>query len=298
MAGMSTLDALTPRQQQILELVGAGKTNREIAGIVGISENTVEYHLNKRIFPRLGVRNRSAAADVYRTTRERATRQLRESVVPEPASIATMNATNPFIKEIDMTIPQGIELGFVQTLEDAQRALDFAEAHLGPLGPRHSRERYNSVHAQTPSLLIVAKQAGAIVGCALGGIDDDHVLVGPVAVSQPLRQRGIGRAMMTELERQTRAVGHNTLILGSAEDAEAFYLKCGYQPNLFVQLPDAAALPKLKTVNHDYAVAWEAAQDGWSKLMLRTPRIDRALQRRFESAFPACHTQTVFIKSI
>ena len=55
-----TRDAVTARERQVLRLVAAGRTNREIAGELAISEKTVERHLGN-IFTRLGVSNRAAA---------------------------------------------------------------------------------------------------------------------------------------------------------------------------------------------------------------------------------------------
>jgi two-component system response regulator NreC len=40
----NTLDFLTPRERQIFQLVAEGKTNTEIAGMLGISVRTVEGH--------------------------------------------------------------------------------------------------------------------------------------------------------------------------------------------------------------------------------------------------------------
>jgi DNA-binding NarL/FixJ family response regulator len=37
-------DGLTPRQRQILQLVAEGRTRKEIAGTLGISVKTVEFH--------------------------------------------------------------------------------------------------------------------------------------------------------------------------------------------------------------------------------------------------------------
>ena len=51
---------LTAREQTLLERIGAGKRNKEIASELAISENTVETHL-KTIFKKLGVRNRVEA---------------------------------------------------------------------------------------------------------------------------------------------------------------------------------------------------------------------------------------------
>lgn len=53
------LQALTPRQREIVDRVAAGKTNREIAADLKISPRTVEKHL-EHIFTALGVRSRAA----------------------------------------------------------------------------------------------------------------------------------------------------------------------------------------------------------------------------------------------
>ncbi len=53
--------ALTNRENQVLDQVTAGKTNREIAVILSISEKTVEKHL-ETIFRKLGVESRTGAA--------------------------------------------------------------------------------------------------------------------------------------------------------------------------------------------------------------------------------------------
>jgi ATP/maltotriose-dependent transcriptional regulator MalT len=56
---------VTGRELQVLRLVAAGRTNREIAGELAISEKTVERHLSN-IFTKLGVSNRAAAtANAY-----------------------------------------------------------------------------------------------------------------------------------------------------------------------------------------------------------------------------------------
>jgi DNA-binding NarL/FixJ family response regulator len=51
---------LTPRQHEVLELLVAGKSNREIAEAMGLSENTVKVHL-AAIYRVLGVSSRVEA---------------------------------------------------------------------------------------------------------------------------------------------------------------------------------------------------------------------------------------------
>jgi DNA-binding response OmpR family regulator/DNA-binding CsgD family transcriptional regulator len=54
---------LTARESQVLYWISNGKSNREIAEILGMSPRTVNKHL-EQIFPKLGVENRTAAARV------------------------------------------------------------------------------------------------------------------------------------------------------------------------------------------------------------------------------------------
>lgn len=53
--------ALTAREAEVLVWLAAGKSNRDISDILGISPRTVNKHL-ERIFTKLGVENRAAAA--------------------------------------------------------------------------------------------------------------------------------------------------------------------------------------------------------------------------------------------
>ncbi len=51
---------LTPRESEVLRLIAAGKSNREIARALFVSEATVKTHVN-RIFAKTGSRDRAAA---------------------------------------------------------------------------------------------------------------------------------------------------------------------------------------------------------------------------------------------
>jgi DNA-binding NarL/FixJ family response regulator len=54
------LAELTPREREILALVGQGLSNREIAGGLGVGESTVKTHVG-RIFDKLDLRDRAQA---------------------------------------------------------------------------------------------------------------------------------------------------------------------------------------------------------------------------------------------
>jgi len=56
---------LTRREQQLVEMIGHGSTNKEIAGELGLSEQTVKNHIH-RVLRKVGVRDRLAAVEVCR----------------------------------------------------------------------------------------------------------------------------------------------------------------------------------------------------------------------------------------
>ncbi len=56
--GRSIEEELTEREKEVLSLVARGATNREIAGALYISENTVSFHM-KNILAKLHLRNRA-----------------------------------------------------------------------------------------------------------------------------------------------------------------------------------------------------------------------------------------------
>lgn len=55
--------ALTRRETEVLSWLAKGKTNRDIADILGISRHTVSKHL-EHLFEKLGVETRSAATAI------------------------------------------------------------------------------------------------------------------------------------------------------------------------------------------------------------------------------------------
>ncbi len=64
-AGETTL---TAREREIAGLIGSGKTNREVAEALVISERTVETHVGA-VFAKLGIANRRELAALLNATR-------------------------------------------------------------------------------------------------------------------------------------------------------------------------------------------------------------------------------------
>jgi LuxR family maltose regulon positive regulatory protein len=58
--GFKIAEALAPRERAVLELIGEGLSNKEIARLLGIAPETVKSHV-KRIFDKLSVGKRAQA---------------------------------------------------------------------------------------------------------------------------------------------------------------------------------------------------------------------------------------------
>jgi two-component system, NarL family, response regulator LiaR len=59
---------ITPRELEILGLIAAGLSNREIAGRLFVSENTVKTH-SSRVFEKLGAKRRTQAVQLGKDAR-------------------------------------------------------------------------------------------------------------------------------------------------------------------------------------------------------------------------------------
>jgi len=61
---LADLAALSPQEQRVLVTMANGHTNKEIAGIMGLSDNTVKNY-SGNLFAKLGVTRRSQAVALY-----------------------------------------------------------------------------------------------------------------------------------------------------------------------------------------------------------------------------------------
>ena len=57
---MTSISDLTARETEILQMIIAGKANKDIASDIHITEKTVEFHLD-HIYTKIGVRTRLLA---------------------------------------------------------------------------------------------------------------------------------------------------------------------------------------------------------------------------------------------
>jgi DNA-binding NarL/FixJ family response regulator len=78
----STLDALTPRELQVLEVMATGARDREIAEQLGITVATVKLHLH-HVYTKLNATNRVEATRHYLDKHKR--RRIRSATSRRPA---------------------------------------------------------------------------------------------------------------------------------------------------------------------------------------------------------------------
>jgi DNA-binding CsgD family transcriptional regulator len=76
---------ISAREQEVLDWLEQGKSNGEIALILGISEHTVRHHL-ERIFGKLGVENRRAAMLCVQQARRTSTARILSRIPPPVAA--------------------------------------------------------------------------------------------------------------------------------------------------------------------------------------------------------------------
>lgn len=66
--GDDPMEALSPRERELLEALGSGRTNVELAELLGLSVNTVKFHL-RNLFDKIGVRNKAQAVHLLHQSR-------------------------------------------------------------------------------------------------------------------------------------------------------------------------------------------------------------------------------------
>ncbi len=75
------------------------------------------------------------------------------------------------------------------------------------LGPSDAPEEIRKKLTRDPDLFLVSEERGRIVGAVMGGYDGRRGLVYHLAVREDERERGLGTALMDELEQRLRSKG-------------------------------------------------------------------------------------------
>lgn len=81
-----------------------------------------------------------------------------------------------------------------------------------------------------PDLFLIAEDEGSIIGAVMGGFDGRRGKIYHLAVDSHYRKKGIGRALMEELEQRLRSKGclkYYLLVKEGNQEAMAFYKQMG-----------------------------------------------------------------------
>jgi GNAT superfamily N-acetyltransferase len=198
---------------------------------------------------------------------------------------------------------KAMEIQTVENEETLRRVYDFGDLILNytVLGNTvYNWEFWTEQLHRNPHLLLYAQKNGEIVGAVWGWVGQDNgVTVGMVAVDEAHRRQGIGKRLMDELVCRVKAAGYRTMALGAAKEEEGFYRKCGFYPTLFLQ-SKKHSLAELRALNTGYQELWglESDDNGWARLMLKTPVIDGKLAARYDDEIEDCVPQTVFVMNV
>jgi GNAT superfamily N-acetyltransferase len=197
-------------------------------------------------------------------------------------------------------VAAAVDIHPVRSPEELQAACRVVEEHLR-FGARRGPAFYAARFAEQPGLLLVAEAAGELVGVLLGSLQGDAVLVGELVVVPEWRGRGVGRALVREIERAALAAGKPQLRLGSAEGAEGFYVRQGFSPTLFITLDGDGTAPALERYlagalpERSKLVEQDA---GFSKAFVPLDGLDGALLEHVERELPGAHAGYLFNKAL
>ena len=99
------------------------------------------------------------------------------------------------------------------------------------LSASDSLEEIQKKQLHDPDLFLIAEVEGKIIGTVLGGFDGRRGIVYHLAVSVKYRRKGIGEALMTELESRLKEKGcirSYLLVTKENKNSLEFYLKRGW----------------------------------------------------------------------
>ncbi len=116
---------------------------------------------------------------------------------------------------------------------DAVRALWEQYPNELGIGRSDAREEIAKKLLRDPDLFLVAEEEGKVIGTVIGGYDGRRGIIYHLAVDRAYRCRGLGRALMAEVERRLLAKGClRSYLLVKAENLDVieYYEQLGWEP--------------------------------------------------------------------
>lgn len=98
------------------------------------------------------------------------------------------------------------------------------------LGKSDTPDALSKKLQRDPDLFLVAEEDGELIGTVIGGFDGRRGMIYHLAVSQSHRCKGVGKALMDEVERRLREKGciRAYLMVVKGNEAARFYENLGW----------------------------------------------------------------------
>jgi len=116
--------------------------------------------------------------------------------------------------------------------DDLEDVVD-VENNCFPVDQRYSREIFIQYWKQYPELFLVAEYCGRVVGYVIGALIEDMGHIVSIAVHPKHRGRGIGKRLLSAVEKRLVQHGVKYIVLEVAVSNKVainMYLKHGYRP--------------------------------------------------------------------
>ncbi len=100
------------------------------------------------------------------------------------------------------------------------------------VGISDTRDEIAKKLRRDPDLFLVAEDSGQMLGTVIGGFDGRRGMVYHLAVAEAWRGRGLGRALMAELEARLKAKGckkYSLLVTADNRPVIDFYQRQGWE---------------------------------------------------------------------
>jgi len=120
------------------------------------------------------------------------------------------------------------------TAADIDAVLDLWRRGAGESHIANDVEGVQRLLDRDPESLLVAEDAGRIVGSVIAGFDGWRAHVYRMAVDPNVRQGGVGRALVEAMEERFRSLGakrSDAIVYLSNDVGRAFWRACGYEPD-------------------------------------------------------------------
>lgn len=168
-------------------------------------------------------------------------------------------------------------------------------------------DEYIGQFGSNPEWLFLAEEAGTVQGALLASDRgrDGSLLISGLGVFPEHRHRGVGTALLAEVERRARQRGKVRLLTGAADGTEPFYLNSGFTPRLYIEITGGESTTALESLLADrlaaYNVLWSDSGktlngEALSKAILNVPGLMPELRESLEREIPGCHTQHLLTK--